>query len=43
MRLDLWKKKSILFKAKTQLANSGSGHGGNERHNTDVDGRMHSK
>jgi hypothetical protein len=32
----------LLFKAKTQLANNSNGHEGDERHNTEVDGRMYS-
>jgi hypothetical protein len=41
MRANLWKRK-LLFKGKTQPANSSSDHGGDERHNTEVNGRMHS-
>jgi hypothetical protein len=41
MRADL-KRRKLLFKIKTQPTNSGSGQGGDERHNTKVDGRMHS-
>jgi hypothetical protein len=41
MRINLWRGK-LLFKAKTQLQNSSSGHGGDERHNMKVDERMHS-
>jgi len=42
MRVDLWRRK-LLFKTKTktQLANSNSGYGRDERHNMEVDGRMH--
>jgi len=42
MRANLWKRK-LLFKGKTQPANSSSDHGGDERHNTEVNGRMHSE
>jgi hypothetical protein len=42
MRSDLWRIK-LLFKAKTQPANSSSDHEGYEWHNTEVDGRMHSE
>jgi hypothetical protein len=41
MRANL-KKKKLLFKAKTQLANSSSSQGGDEQHNKEVNGRMHS-
>jgi hypothetical protein len=41
MMADLWRRK-LLFKAKTQPANNSSGHGGYERHNTEVGGWMHS-
>jgi hypothetical protein len=41
MRVDLWRRK-LLFKAKTQPGNSSSGHGKDERHNTEVDRRIHS-
>jgi hypothetical protein len=40
MRADLWRRK-LLFKAKIQPANSNSSHGGDKRHNTEEDGRMH--
>jgi hypothetical protein len=33
----------FLFKAKTQPANNSSGHEGDERHNTKVDGQMYSE
>jgi hypothetical protein len=42
MRANIWKIK-LLFKTKTQPVNSSSGHGGVERHNIEVDGRMHSE
>jgi len=42
MRVDLWRIK-LLFKAKTQPVNNSSGQGEDERHNTEVDGRMHSE
>jgi hypothetical protein len=42
MMVDLWKRK-LLFKTKTQPANSNDRHGGDERHNTDIDRRMHSR
>jgi hypothetical protein len=42
MRTNL-KRKKLLFKAKTQLTNSCSGHGRDERHSTKVDGLMHSR
>jgi hypothetical protein len=42
MRADL-KKIKLLFKAKIQPTNNISGQGGDERHNMDVDGHMHSK
>jgi hypothetical protein len=35
------KRIKLLFKAKTQSANSSSGQGKDERHNIEVDGRMH--
>jgi hypothetical protein len=41
IRIDLQIRK-LLFKAKTQPANNKSGQGGDERHITEVDGRMHS-
>jgi hypothetical protein len=41
MMVDL-KRRKLLFKAKTQPTNNNSGHRGDEWHNTDVDGRMHS-
>jgi hypothetical protein len=37
------RRRKLLFKAKTQPTNNNSGHGGDERHNTKVDGHMHSK
>jgi hypothetical protein len=37
------KRRKLLFKAKTQSTNSSSGYGGDERHSTEGDGRMHSK
>jgi len=40
MMADLWRRK-LLFKTKTQPANNNSDHGGDEWHNTKVDGRMH--
>jgi hypothetical protein len=33
----------LLFKVKTQPANSSGSQGGDELHSTEVDGRMHSK
>jgi hypothetical protein len=42
MKANLWRRK-FLFKAKTQPANSSSGHEGYERNNTKVDGRMYSE
>jgi len=33
--------KKLLFKAKTQPANSSSGHGGDKWHNMEVDGRIY--
>jgi len=42
MRADL-KRKTFLFKAKVYPANNSSGHEGDERHNTEVDGLMHSR
>jgi hypothetical protein len=42
MRADLWSRK-LTFKAKTQPANSSNGHRGDERHNTEIDGRIHSE
>jgi hypothetical protein len=41
MMADL-KRRTLLFKIKIQSANSSSGKGGDKRHNTKVDGRMHS-
>jgi hypothetical protein len=41
MRANLWRK-NLLFKAKSQLANSRSGYEGYERHNIEVGGQMHS-
>jgi hypothetical protein len=38
----LWRRK-LLFKAKTQLANSSSSHKGDKQHNTKVDGWMHNR
>jgi hypothetical protein len=40
MRADL-KRRKLLFKAKTQPSNISSGHGGDERHNIEVDEQMH--
>jgi hypothetical protein len=37
------KKRKLIFKVKTQATNSISGQGGYERHNTEVDERMHSE
>jgi hypothetical protein len=42
MMTNLWRVK-LLFKAKIQPANSSNSHGGDERHNTEVDGQMHSR
>jgi hypothetical protein len=42
MRADLWRRK-LLLKVKMQPANSNSNHGWDERHNTEVNGRMHSE
>ncbi len=42
MMTDL-KRIKLLFKAKTQPANSNSGQGENERHSTEVNERMHSE
>jgi hypothetical protein len=36
------KKKELLFKTKTQPANSNNDQGGDERHNIEVNRRMHS-
>jgi hypothetical protein len=41
MREDL-KRIKLLFKAKIQPANSSSDQGEDERHSTEIDGRMHS-
>jgi hypothetical protein len=41
MMADL-KRRKLLFKIKTQAVNNSSGQWGDERHNTKVDGRMHS-
>jgi hypothetical protein len=41
MMTDL-KRIKLLFKAKTQPANNINGQRGDERHNTKVDGQMHS-
>jgi hypothetical protein len=37
------KRIKLLFKIKTQQANSSSSQGGDERHNKWVDGQMHSE
>jgi hypothetical protein len=37
------KRRKLLFKAKTQPANSSNGQRGDERHNKEVDGWMHSR
>jgi hypothetical protein len=42
MRANL-KRIKLLFKAKTQPANNSSAQRGDERHNTEVDGRMYSR
>jgi hypothetical protein len=41
MKADL-KRIKLLFKAKTQPTNNSTGQGGDERHNIEVDGWMHS-
>jgi hypothetical protein len=41
MRANLWRK-LLLFKTKTQPTNNSNGHRGLKRHNTEVDGQMHS-
>jgi hypothetical protein len=41
MRANLKRKKKLLFKAKTQPTNSSSSQGGDERHNTDINGWIH--
>jgi hypothetical protein len=41
MRADLWRRK-LSFKAKTQPGKSINNHREDERHNTEVNGRMHS-
>lgn len=41
MRADQ-KRRKLLFRVKTQLANSSSGQGGDKWHITEVYGRMHS-
>jgi hypothetical protein len=40
MRVDLNRRK-LLFKIRTQQTNSSNGYGRDERHNTEVDGRMY--
>jgi hypothetical protein len=40
MRVDL-KKIKLIFKAKTQPANSSSDQGGDECHSAEIDKRMH--
>jgi len=42
MRVDLWRR-LLSFKAKIQPANSNNGHKEDERHDTEVDGLMHSE
>jgi hypothetical protein len=42
MMADLVRRK-LLFKVKTQLANSSSGQGGDERHSAEVNRQMHSE
>jgi hypothetical protein len=42
MMADL-KRRKLLFKAKTQSTNNSSGQKGDKRHNTEVDGQMHSE
>jgi len=36
------KRRKLLIKVKTQSANNSSGQEGDDRHTTEVDGRMHS-